>query len=276
MKKGLFLWNKWKRKWFSRQSQLHTTCDSTNSDSWQMDELAPSSFAVTGNVHEAKEAGKFFTFRPDDLNAIVGTMGTTIVDGQFSVFRGRNLRTEKEYGVLIWTLNSSYGYGSWNPSEFSSESDWLEGDVISLLDYETNVTAGIRNESIILPCSGYTALTPTGWNLPGDNIQFGKTGLVGGWWKELKIEYKFKTLSIVTGVWSDSIDLPYSVKYLDQDGNWSTLCEACYGSITTLPPTLTDKVQISWQTTDFKQSRGLSTYRSGGGFHAEPVGTLTT
>eukprot|EP00957_Ditylum_brightwellii_P059481 4516013-Ditylum_brightwellii.AAC.1 len=153
---------------------------------------APIPTSITGNVHEANNVGNFFTFRPDDLNAIVGTIGTKTIDGQPSVSRACDLRTEKQSVAVVWTLNSTYGYGSWNPIQFSSEHDWLESNAIDFLDYENTVTADFGNEPIILPCLGYTALTPTGWNIPGDNIQFGKTGLVGEFWKELKIKYKLK------------------------------------------------------------------------------------
>ena len=80
----------------------------------------------------------------------------------------------------------------------------------------------------------------------------------------------------MAGVCSDTTYLPYSVIYIDLELGWITLIEIFYRSVKTLSLKTTTKVRTIWESIDLFQSSGLSTYCSGGGFHAEPIGISLT
>jgi len=89
----------------------------------------------------------------------------------------------------------------------------------------------------------------------------------------MEIEYKLeKGGNPLIGVHSDSINLPYTIKYKNKKGFWVVLKEHCLGTV--IDPKLfsgvsATKWRLHWLSTDMHQSEGLSTYRSGGGFHAD-------
>lgn len=85
------------------------------------------------------------------------------------------------------------------------------------------------------------------------------------------LEYTMQGAYAVVGVWTDSVDLGYSVQYYNEEKReWTLLSYDCTDSIT-FPDggIVASKWRLYWESTDFKKTRGLSTARSGGGLHAE-------
>jgi len=273
-----------KRNWgkrgriYVRSDQWWKTCKDGTKPSpvgWQ------NSLIVKGNTHPdcELEEGRFCILSVQAITDILGHdawikrdsdinfksfVASSGVGGHGTVFRARNERTDKELGLLVWS-NGVDAYGCCNPTEFTTSSDWKVGDVINLLDF---------------PCQGklanvstYSSITGTGWNLGGDNIRFGQCGLVGGWWKEMEIEYELRDKSSISGVWSDSVELPYTVKYQNEHGDWIVLKTDCKGSFfdATFSKVQAKRWRLHWESTDMHKTQGLSTYRSGGGLHAELI-----
>eukprot|EP00586_Coscinodiscus_wailesii_P012642 CAMPEP_0172514982 /NCGR_PEP_ID=MMETSP1066-20121228/264427_1 /TAXON_ID=671091 /ORGANISM="Coscinodiscus wailesii, Strain CCMP2513" /LENGTH=349 /DNA_ID=CAMNT_0013295867 /DNA_START=52 /DNA_END=1098 /DNA_ORIENTATION=+ len=213
-------------------------------------DLIPSCFAHVGWT----STGKPFEMLNSSAN-IKGNEGT--------VLRARNERNKQEGGLILWP-NEQHMYGCWNPTEYAKDSDWEVGDIVTLLDFPV--------DGVIAKASSYQRITGTGWNIGGDCIQFGKCGLVGDWWKEMEVEFKFDEICPLIGVHTDSVLLPYSIKYQDCTGNWIVLKDQCLGSV--IDPDMFAKAKathwrLHWQSTDLHKTSGLSTYRSGGGLHAE-------
>lgn len=225
-------------------------------------------------------AGTHFQVVAKDLEQLVGNRGSGLaVTGTFpqengvksnegAVFRARNLRTDQLGGAMIWYLIDDPGVavGCWNPPLFAKVEDWAIGDKIEFIDFEPNGTT----RDPILPINSYKALTGTGWNLPASAIQFGQSGCVGAWWEELEIQYDLTFLSNVTGIWTDSSPLSYTVSYFD--GNKWLKVDGKFSGSTEVPSVQTQSVRLRWNTTDLFQLLGLSSYRAGGGIHAEPTG----
>lgn len=188
-----------------------------------------------------------------------------IKESQGFVGLAKNLRTQKEGGLMIWT-NSSVAFGAWNPREFSEVDDWKEGDLIELKFDKFDQIYG--SKEFARDCT-YTALTATGWDLPGESIRLGYPGLVGHYWNELEVEYEFDQAESIHGVWSDSVNLPYAIKYEGDNGEWIILDDDCKGTKIFDTPVSSKKWRLYWETTDLFLTGGLSTYRGGGGLHAE-------
>jgi len=257
------------------------------------------------DVEDVLEDGAYAQFHVEAFSPMVGREwdASTGAKPNISVFRAKNLRSQTEGGFLAFPRDGSivhiHGYGCWNPEAFRAASDFLTGDIIELPDLSilTYLADKVYAEYMLetydllqalrIPVASYTALASTGWNIPAENIQFGKSGVVGGWWGALQIEYEFEASTEVHGNMSDSVGLPYTVEYFDdasgiwvafQNGNQvlDDLSEKqhngeFYGTVCFDSAVTTSKIRINWESTDLHQSQGLSTYRSGGGFHAEPL-----
>eukprot|EP00927_Polykrikos_kofoidii_P054275 TRINITY_DN48712_c0_g1_i1.p1 TRINITY_DN48712_c0_g1~~TRINITY_DN48712_c0_g1_i1.p1 ORF type:complete len:654 (+),score=73.63 TRINITY_DN48712_c0_g1_i1:158-1963(+) len=234
---------------------------------------------VLGNIKAGCDRGKVFQFRAQDLTAIIGPWASQggslahVKDGKGAVLRACNPRTGKESGVLLWGCNDIDGsgaadaHGCWNPVEFCTTDDWQTGDTVELLDFcEEDVLVGVP-----LPVVKHECLTGTGWNLDGEHIQWGRCGIVGDWWKALEVQFDFDREYRVTGVRTDSVDLPFSVSYLAKTGKWVQATSGLTGFATVIP-FVASSCRLSWADTNMHQLRGLSTYRSGGGVHAAFVG----
>lgn len=224
------------------------------------------------------ENGKIAILSVDEIKAVIGQDYAKLTNGgdifssmhikgnQGFVLRAVNGRTGREGGLMVWS-NSTTAFGSWNPREFSKVGDWMAGDVITLVDY-TNVDV---DREVARNCN-YSLTTGTGWNLAADNIRFGQCGLAGDWWKEMGLEYELEHVAPVRGVWSDSVNLPYSIDYQDlKSGNWITHEMNCTGSTMFASSVFAKKWRLHWESTDLFEAGGLSSYRGGGGLHAELI-----
>jgi len=189
-----------------------------------------------------------------------------------AVFRAKNLRTGKEGGLLIWHSGTGDGvgdgHGCWNPTSFTLNTDWLPCDEIELLDYTDMYP--LPPETI--PIMSYNLLTSTGWDLSGDKIAFGQCGLAGDSWKDLEIELMFNE-STVSHVWTDSVNLRYTIYFLNENNNWQVLKDDCRGLVD-VPDTVTTGIRLKWENTTLWNTGGLSTYRSGGGLHVDLISPL--
>lgn len=228
------------------------------------------------------EGGKIAVLSIDKIKAAIGNnyaksskeggdifSEMDIKGNQGFVVRAVNERTGREGGLMIWS-NSETAFGSWNPRAFNKADDWKAGDAITLLDYNIDLFFGTDKE-VASNCT-YSLTDGAGWNLAADNIQFGQCGLVGHWWKGMGVEYELEEQAAVWGVWSDSINLPYSIEYVDLDtGKWVTYKEKCTGTTRFLSSVIAKKWKLHWESTDLHQTGGLSTYRGGGGLHAELI-----
>ncbi|KAJ1470679.1 hypothetical protein T484DRAFT_1562877, partial [Baffinella frigidus] len=227
---------------------------------------------VVGVEHD----GAVFRFGMARLGALLGSEGWTSGDeaadgvvkgGQGASLRARNIRTGKEGAVVLWG-GAPYGQGCWNPRGYATAGDWAAGDEAELLDYMQPAPAP-------LPVASYTRNSGAGWNLDASHIRFGRCGLVGDFWKELEVEFVLEGgAHAVGGVRTDSpADLPFSVACRDaSSGAWATVALGLSGTASLPAPVQADAVRVRWESTDLHMSRGLSTARSGGGFHAAPLG----
>jgi len=176
----------------------------------------------------------------------------------------------KEGGLILWSNgNNDQAYGSWNPSHFSHVSDWEVGDEIVLMDFPRPFEQNVQSDAVRI-----STTTTTGWNIGAENVRFGRCGIVGAWWKEMEIEYDIGKNSSISGVWTDSVNLPYSIKYYDDNNNekkWVVWRQDCKGTISGIDSPKARRWRLCWNSTDLHQTKGLSTYRSGGGLHAELI-----
>merc|ERR1719223_1215257 len=183
------------------------------------------------------------------------------------VLRVRNERTMREGGLLLW-FGGQVIFGTWNSVAFltgpSTFEEWEIGDKITFLDFPL--------PGALAEISVYSGIMATNWKLDADAIRFGQSGLVGNFWREMEIEYDLEEGEKISGVWTDSITLPYSVKYYNEKSKrWVTLKENCKGSfeddvLLSVPAT---RWRLHWDSTALDNTGGLSTFRSGGGIHAE-------
>lgn len=97
----------------------------------------------------------------------------------------------------------------------------------------------------------------------------GYAGLVGHYWNELEVEYEFEEITSIAGIWSDSLTLPYTIKYKGSDGEWIVIDDDCKGTKFFDAPILSKKWRLFWNSTNLHETGGLSTARGGGGLHAE-------
>jgi len=207
---------------------------------------------------------------PDDVCSNVKAGGGTVL-------LCRNSRTGKENGVLFWGANGigEAGIGCYNYAEDASQGDWEVGDEVVLLDYDAGARGaleGLVSASDADLTGSYTLANGTGigWNIDAEHLRFGRCGIVGGWWKELAVEVTFRQPVNVAGLRTDSPpSLPYNIECLAKNGNWENAKANCEGNTRIPNSMMTKAVRLSWESTDMHQMNGLSTYRSGGGLHAE-------
>ena len=122
--------------------------------------------------------------------------------------------------------------------------------------------------------------------MAGDEIAFGRCGLVGDWWRELSVQFEFDSPGGVTvsRVRTDSgRDLP-CVAEVQIDGDsvsWRPVpvtCDAGSSSAgsssagSSVVIANVTKVRCVWSETDLHKTNGLSTARGGGGVHCEVIG----
>jgi len=240
-------------------------------------------------------AGRFFQFDAVDLSGVVGEWDMRVPDdapvhvkgGKGATFRARNQRTGKEGGIVVWAgwappkqvsgaSTPGDSLGCWNPAEYNAADDWAPGDVLDLLDWtefvDTGKEVGGLAPPAALPVRTHTLTTGTGWNLPGSEVAFGRCGLVGDWWKALGVEVEFEGDCLLTGVRTDSMQLPYAVDVLVGNA-WTAHGSGLLGD-TDLTPVECARARVTWEGTDLHKSGGLSTARSGGGFHCEFTGIV--
>ena len=203
--------------------------------------------------------------------------------GEGACLRAKNLRTGREDAVLLWAPEqgddaglSTLGVGCWNPADYASAGDWMQGDLVSLMSLPL---PPLKRR---LPVARYEALSGTGWSLPGDFLAFGQCGLVGDYWRALRVELHLKAACALSGVLTDADadNCPTRVEVRDLDGNWA---EPLYiampdpagvflqvvSRIGEPSVIAVDAVRLCWPSTDLHKSKGLSSARSGGGVHAE-------
>ena len=89
-----------------------------------------------------------------------------------------------------------------------------------------------------------TTSTPTGWNKNADSINYGSTGLVGHWWKELYLEFEFEENVSICGATTDYNNHPYTIKVDDQEITSATGSHVFGKSIET------KKIKVEWAKTD--------------------------
>ena len=225
--------------------------------------------------------------------------GGHVKNGGGAVLRCVNTRTGKSDAVLVWDVGSGEtpdgGFGCWNPSDYAAAGDWRTGDVLIFPDLTVSgdlTSEGVDSAATTSPLfqtlcpSSVDKNTGTGWNLVGTNCLFGKSGVVGDWWRALELEFTFGEDTEVGGLYTDvtvSDEVTLEVFVLD-------LSSDVWVKVATNPVSTSDvesastfvfadektftcrKVRARWETTDLHKLGGLSTARSGGGLHAHPVG----
>jgi hypothetical protein len=255
---------------------------------------------------EFTSSGRFCRFNSSDLTAIVEKWcaGSNVSDlyeelsgpgadtcdfdllkrrfhikslGAGASFRVKNTRTGYSSGLCVWRWGRGEKSGDidvigcWNPLEYCGEDSFQIGDKLVFLDSTPDARSaflGFSQAKIKNVELGDS--TGTGWNIDPRGILFGECGIVGGWWKSLVVDFSIEESKVV-GIRSDSCELPFSIYAArgDQD-EWTLLAEGCTGPWHLLrEPFVGCKVRVAWENTDLHKSCGLSTYRAGGGFHAE-------
>ena len=125
-----------------------------------------------------------------------------------------NSRTGKTSGCLLWGAgggSTGVGVGCWNPAEYSEPGSFRRGDVLVLPDFvgadvpaagaasgRAGSASPNRVVEKVLRSPRVTKKSGTGWNLAGDEIAFGRCGLVGDWWRELSVTFEFDSPGGVT------------------------------------------------------------------------------
>jgi len=242
---------------------------------------------------EENPAGKWFRFRMDDLTAIVGdwscknleaykTQNIKAGDGATFVAK-RTLKDGSEgksAAVIVFGGPDGLGVGCWNPAGYANAGDWAVGDTFTLLNYSSELA--MPPLTFPLSIAKYETHSGTGWNLPGEVIRFGQSGLVGDWWKTLDVEFVLHDIgSRVYGVHTDAPyeALPFTVTALRADGEWHEVelaqRQCPWGKPFKIPLDDASSIRVRWETTDLGKLPG-STYRSGGGLHANIVGCTTS
>ena len=89
-----------------------------------------------------------------------------------------------------------------------------------------------------------TTSTPTGWDKNADSINYGSTGLVGHWWKELYLEFEFEENVSICGTTTDYNNHPYTIKVDDQEITSATGSHVFGRNIET------KKMKVEWEKTD--------------------------
>ena len=251
------------------------------------------------------EDGKFFLFSSARLAKVLrgrgwashGTLadaGGHVKDGAGAVAVVTNQRTGKRGGCLLWGAGGGsigVGVGCWNPAEYSDPGSFRRGDVLVLPDFVgadvpaagTAAGSSSRIEKVLAPAR-VTKTSGTGWNLAGDEIAFGRCGLVGDWWRELSVTFEFDSPGgvAVSRVRTDSgADLPCVAEaQIINDGEssdaWRPVPVTCDAGSSSAGSSVVianvTKVRCVWSETDLHKTNGLSTARGGGGVHCEVIG----
>jgi hypothetical protein len=236
--------------------------------------------------------GKFFRFKMVDLTNVVGEWACEdaeayktqeIKGGSGASFVARRNGTEDgNKAICVWGGPKGEGVGCWNPAGYAKENDWEVGDTVTLLNYSES--HAMPPLTFPLSISEYKTHSQTGWNLPGEMIRFGNAGLVGHWWKELDVEFVLDKSNVgirVCGVHTDALyeSLCFNVKALRSDGQWHDVPLSCdkvaWGRAFAQPIDDARSIRVTWPDTDLHKLPG-STYRSGGGLHANIVGCSTS
>ena len=244
--------------------------------------------AVMPGKEEPEPEGKWFRFKSEQLSEICGVSdwGDGNLDGwktgviksgegaSFSV-------ADRDRGVVVFQHESGLGVGCSNPCDYARAGEWNVGDRLKLLAYSN------ENQpppyTFAMSIEDYVCQTETGWNLPGHLIRFGQCGLVGGWWKEMEIEFKIEEASVGTRIYGVHTDasfesLPFTAKALRSDGEWHDIKlsskSAPWGRAFASIMDDVSAVRVRWESTDLHKLAN-STYRSGGGIHASLLGTST-
>ena len=255
------------------------------------------------------EDGKFFLFSSARLakvlrgrgwasHGVLADAGGHVKNGAGATAIVTNSRTGKTGGCLLWGAgggSTGVGVGCWNPAEYSEPGSFRRGDVLVLPDFvgadvpaagaaSGRTGSGSSNrvvEKVLVPAR-VTKKSGTGWNLAGDEIAFGRCGLVGDWWRELSVTFEFDSPGgvAVSRVRTDSgLDLPCiaEVQILNgeswrpvpvtRDAGSSSAGSSVVSSIANVT-----KVRCVWSETDLHKTNGLSTARGGGGVHCEVIG----
>ena len=236
--------------------------------------------------------GKFFRFKMVDLTNVVGEWACEdaeayktqeIKGGSGASFVARRNGTEDgNKAICVWGGPKGEGVGCWNPAGYAKENDWEVGDTVTLLNYSES--HAMPPLTFPLSISEYKTHSQTGWNLPGEMIRFGNAGLVGHWWKELDVEFVLDKSNVgirVCGVHTDALyeSLCFNVKALRSDGQWHEVPlsrdKVAWGRAFAQPIDDARSIRVTWPDTDLHKLPG-STYRSGGGLHANIVGCSTS
>ena len=256
-------------------------------------------------LSELESGGRYFAFHAADLTSIVGHWASTsplcepssplpsvVKGGEGATFNVRNVRTGQTGGALFWrgayaTDGAARCVGCWNPADYAVAGAWIDGDEMELIDFISPAPAGDA-----LEVASRRLLTATGWRLGVERLQFGESGLVGDWWKDLGVEIELRGTWALSAVRCDAASLPYSleVRSAQEDGvegcvqapctgdvkmdaeGWRTVATGLNGVTVLKEMPHVTAYRLRWASTDLHQTGGLSTARSGGGLHAEVLG----
>ena len=238
--------------------------------------------------------GKVFRFEMEDLTKIVGEWACEdleayktgeIKNGKGASFVAR--RTDKDGNVIctktvcVWGGPKGQGVGCWNPADNAKAGDWAVGDKVTLMNY----SEALAMPPLTFPLSikEYKRHAPTGWDLPASAIRFGQAGLVGHWWKKLDVEFVLDDSNVgarVYGVHTDASYkiLKFQVQALRSDGQWHDVPLSSknvpWGRAFKRPIDDATSIRVTWPDTDLHKLP-VSTHRSGGGLHANIIGSTT-
>ena len=245
---------------------------------------------------EAEPAGKWFRFHCSQLSEIcgiedwgsknmVGYKRGVIKGGEgasFNVTPTPSRRNGGSFSVLCFHHESGLGVGCLNPCDYAKAGDFSVGERVELAAFAVENAPPAYTFS--LGISEYVPHTETGWNLPGAFIRYGQCGLVGPWWREMEIEFKIQSAEVGTRIFGLHTDasfeaLPFTAKALRSDGQWHDIVlsdeNPPWGKAFSSVFDDVSSVRVRWESTDLHKLPG-STARSGGGIHANLLGTATS
>lgn len=243
---------------------------------------------VMPGKEEPEPKGKWFRFKSEQLSEICGVSDWG--DGNLEGWKTGIIKSgegasfsvaDRDRGVIVFQHKSGLGVGCSNPCDYARAGEWKVGDRLKL--------SAFSNENqpppytFAMSIDEYICQTETGWNLPGHLIRFGQCGLVGPWWKEMEIEFKIEEASVGTRIYGVHTDasyesLPFTAKALRSDGEWHDIelstRSVPWGRAFASIMDDVSAVRVRWESTDLGKLAN-STYRSGGGIHANLLGTST-
>ena len=111
----------------------------------------------------------------------------------------------------------------------------------------------------------------TGWNIDKEAIRVGRSGIVGDWWKELRVKIKLEIPSdMLEGgvyIWCDAVKLTCVSADPSALLEKNEMDPSVY-NVSTLEGVSISELTLLFETTDLHQL-DLSSYRDGGGLHIE-------